>query len=777
MLIPLLFALQAVAPDSNVYHGRSGQLAVRPPRIEATATIDGVLEEDVWNRAAMLTGFSQYQPVDGAAAIDSCEVRVWYSPSGMYFGVRAFEPHGIVNATLADRDKIDTDDYVQILLDTFNDRRRAFVFGVNPLGIQTDGIRSEGTMGAAGGPGAGGQFQNLDLNPDFVFESKGRVVEDGYEVEVFIPFKSIRYQSGEPQTWAINIIRKIQHSGYEDTWTPARRANASFLAQSGTLEDLTGLRRGLVVDVNPFATGKMLGEPDTTGWAYDATPEVGVNARWGITPNLTFDVTANPDFSQVEADVGQVTVNERFAVFFPEKRPFFLEGIEQFDTPNQLIYMRRIINPLGGVKLAGKAGRTNIGFLSTIDAKAASATGSDHPIFNLLRLRRDLGTSSTIGVSYTDKIDGDDYNRVASADARIVFAKLYFVEAQIAGAFTRTDGSSVAGPLWQITADRTGRHWGFHYTVSGIHPDFQAQSGFVPRTGIVHPFFVNRLTAYGNPGALLENWTAFFALDGIWDYNDFFDARAPLETSVSATNFITLRGNWRPTITPSWSTTSFDPAFYDDYYVERGTPTVTDTVAFAVPDRINDVFTISASVATPEFPGFSASIGTTIGKDITFFEPARANALAFHATFAWRPTDQLRTEARYVYARLNRERDGTRFSTAHIPRLKIEYQVSRPIFVRVVGQYVSQERDALRDPRTDEPILLLDPDTGTFSVAAPVTSNDLRIDWLFSYRPTPGTVVFLGYGASLTEPNAFRFAELERVADGFFLKVSYLFRM
>ena len=780
MLIPaLLSALQvAQGPAGPVYNGRNHELSVAIPRIEARATIDGVLDEDAWRHAALLTGFSQYMPVDGVPAVDSTEVLAWYAPDGIYFGIRAFEAHGTVNATLADRDKIDTDDYVQILLDTFNDRRRALVFGVNPLGVQADGIRSEGSMGTAGGHSANGRFENVDMNPDFVYDSKGRVTPWGYEVEMYIPFKSLRYQSADVQDWSVNIIRKVQHSGYEDTWVPARRANASFLAQSGTLEELHGLHRGLVLDINPFATGRLDGAPAADGgWSYDAKPEIGANIRWGITTNLTLDGTANPDFSQVEADVGQITVNERFAVFYPEKRPFFLEGLEQFDTPNQLIYMRRIVEPVGGAKLTGKAGALNIGLLSSVDSRTYSAAGEDNPVYNFLRLRHDVGENSTVGIGYTDKIDGGNYNRVASADAHLVFAKLYFLEAQVAGAFTRTDDSTRSGPLWEITADRTGRHWGFHYTLKGIDPDFETQSGFVNRTGIVQPSITNRITTYGAPGALLENYTAFVMMNGVWDYGTFLDLVAPLETSVRASNMFTLRGGWTPSITPVWQTAAFDPGFYSDYYVETSVGGVPDTVPFVVPDRVNDALSLSFGITTPQFPAFAASVNVTTGKDIAYYEPARAGTFGLNATVTLRPTEQLRVEARYAYARLNRDRDGTRLSTAHIPRLKVEYQVSRPFFVRVVGQYTSQERDALRDPVTDAPILIYDPNTGAYERSTVTTANDLRVDVLLSYRPNPGTVLFLGYGSTLTESDAFSFRDLERVSDGFFAKVSYLFRM
>ncbi|MDH4045212.1 MAG: carbohydrate binding family 9 domain-containing protein, partial [Gemmatimonadota bacterium] len=453
----LVASTTALTAQQAVYHGRNGDTAVAIPRLADTITVDGTLDESVWQRAAMLTGFSQYRPVDGRPAEDSTEILVWYTPEAIYFAVRAFEQHGDIRATLADRDKIETDDYVQILLDTFNDRRRAYVFGVNPLGVQADGIRTEGGFGSAGGHARemDGRFENVDMNPDFTFESHGRVTPSGYEVEMRIPLKSISFQGADPQTWAINIIRKVQHSAYEDTWTTAVRANASFLAQSGTLADLTGLERGLVLSVNPFATGRMDGAPDSLGaWTYDPTPEVGFNVSWGITSNLTLDGTVNPDFSQVEADVAQVTVNERFALFYPEKRPFFLEGIELFNTPNSLIYTRQIAEPLGGLKLTGKVAGTSVALISAADDKRVSATGEDHPFINALRLRRDVGEQSTVGLAYTDRIENSAFNRVLSGDVRLVFAKLYYFEVQGANSWTRGDSATVAAPLWQATVDR-----------------------------------------------------------------------------------------------------------------------------------------------------------------------------------------------------------------------------------------------------------------------------------------------------------------------------------
>jgi hypothetical protein len=774
LLALLLVPAGGLAAQGRVYHGRLGDTAVAVPRAETAITINGLLDEPVWRSAAILTGFSQYRPVDGRPAEDSTDVLVWYSTEAIHFGIRAFEAHGGVRATLTDRDKIDTEDYVQLILDTFNDRRRAYVFGVNPLGIQADGIRTEGGYGSAGGRGGemNGRFENVDMNPDFTFASRGRVTADGYEVEVRIPFRSITFSGADTQTWSINVIRKVQHSAYEDTWTTAVRAGASFLTQSGTLEGITDISRGLVLSFNPFATGRMDGAPDSVGdWTYDPTPELGLNVSWGITPNLTLDGTANPDFSQVEADVAQVTVNERFALFYPEKRPFFLEGIELFNTPNSLIYTRQIAEPLGGLKLTGKIGGTNVALLSAVDDQQISTTGEDSPIINALRVRGDIGEQSTAGIAYTDRIEGSTYNRVASGDVRLVFARLYYVEVQGAGSWTHDGTTTVSAPLWQATVDRTGRSFGFNYRIQGIAPDFRADVGYVPRTGIVAPSITNRLSFYGAPGALVEQWTNFLRFDGLWNYDEFFDGGSILESGLGLSSSFTIRGGWSARVSPEWETVRFDPAFYDDYYVDMGT----DTIPFALPDRLSGLWGFGVSLSTPQGP-LTASAGGSLGKSAAFFEPAAADALSANATVTWRPTDQLRIEGRYVYSRLDRERDGTRLSTARIPRLKIEYQISRPVFVRFVGQYAAQERDAPRDPATDNPILRPG-DAGTLTPVPALVQNDLRVDLLFSYHPTPGTVFYLGYGSSLTEADAFTFQDLERVSDGFFLKLSYLFRV
>src|SRR5512134_2724957 len=189
----LLVTIAAGAPEHS---GREGSLDVAVPRLEAAVEIDGRLDEPAWAQAATLTGFSQYAPIDGQPAAQDTSVLAWYSPTAIHFGVRASAAAGSVRATLADRDRLDTEDQIQIFLSTFNDGRQAFMFAVNPLGVQADGALTEGTQGVSRGfDGLGTGREDVDLSPDFVYESKGHVTEAGYDVEVRIPFKSLRYQS------------------------------------------------------------------------------------------------------------------------------------------------------------------------------------------------------------------------------------------------------------------------------------------------------------------------------------------------------------------------------------------------------------------------------------------------------------------------------------------------------------------------------------------------------------------------------------------------------
>jgi hypothetical protein len=749
VILPFLAAFQLAATQPAVYNGRAGDINVAAPKVEAAVVIDGRLDEPAWANAALLTGFSLYQPADGRPAPDSTEVRVWYSSDAIHFGIRAYAEPGTVAATLADRDRIGSDDNIELHLDTFHERNRAYVFIVNPLGVQADGTKSEGggfIPGSNVGPG-----QN-DLSADFVWDSRGRLTPWGFEVEVRIPFASLRYPSTAVQTWGLQIDRHVQRNGYEETWTPARRASASFIAQSGTLEGLTGLRHGQVVEVNPELTNTTRGTaccaPALNRWSYSSDPQLGGNARWAMGSNFVLNGTIRPDFSQVEADATQVAADERFALFYPEKRPFFVEALDQFNVPNQLVYTRTIVQPDAAVKLTGKLARADVALLSARDQDRFA---------NIVRLRQALGEQSQAGLLYSGRVGQGRDNHVVGADTKIVFGRIYFASLQAVQSFSSVDGLTTSGPMWEAVVDATNRGWGFHYNVLGIHPDFRTDNGFLPRTGYVKPNAANRFTWYGTPGALAERFNVFLNANGIWRYDDFFHARALLEDAVSAQMQLTLRGGWSIGMTPRAGSYAFDAADYAGY-----------AGGFAPSDRIA-VATSTFSIATPQFRRFSASASTNVGNDVDFLETSRVRRVDYNASLDLRPSDRLRVNATYVATSFRRRADGQRSAFARIPRLRMEYQLARPLLVRVVSQYTATRREALVDPRTGAVIVV-----GSAPSTA-MASNVLRTDWLFSYRPTPGTVFFAGYGGSMSEEDPLAFQRLRRTSDAFFVKGSYVF--
>ena len=751
MLIPLLSAFQlAAATPPAIHNGRDGQLTIATPKIEATVNIDGSFDEPVWSRAALLTGFSLYQPADGRPAPDSTHVRVWYSSDAIYFGISAYADPNAVAATLADRDRIASDDNVEIHLDTFHERNRAFVFIVNPLGVQADGTKSEGggfIPGSNVGPG-----QN-DLSADFLWESRGKLTSSGYDVEVRIPFRSLRYASKSVQEWGLQIVRHAQKNGYEETWTPARRASASFIAQSGTLEGLTGMKHGQEVELNPEFTNTTRGAaccaPTLGDWKYSSKPQLGGNARWAMGSNFVLNGTVKPDFSQVEADATQIAADERFALFYPEKRPFFVEALDQFNVPNQLVYTRTIVQPDGAAKLTGKIGRSDVAVLSAYDQ-------SD--VVDIVRLRQGIGEQSQAGLLYSDRVDDDRSNRIVGADAKFVFKRIYFAQFQAVQSFTSVNGASMSGPMWEAVVDATNRGWGFHYNVLGIHRDFRADNGFVPRTGFVRPNAANRFTWYGKPGALAERFNIFATANALWRYDEFFNAKSLLEDAAAAQMSLTLRGGWNVGVSPRVASYAFDPADYRNY------------AGFVPSSRISTLVS-GFTVATPQFQKFSASAYTTIGNDVDFLETSRVRRVDYGAALDLRPSDRLRVSATYAATSFARRSTGQRSAFARIPRVKMEYQIARPLFVRLVSQYTATRREPLVDPRTGSVIVF---GAGPSRLSA---SNTLRTDWLLSYRPAPGTVFFVGYGGNLNEEDPLAFSRLRRTADAFFVKGSYVFRV
>jgi hypothetical protein len=329
--------------------------------------------------------------------------------------------------------------------------------------------------------------------------------------------------------------------------------------------------------------------------------------------------------------------------------------------------------------------------------------------------------------------------------------------------------------MWEAVVDRTGRSWGFHYNVLGIGPRFETDNGFVPRTGFVQPNVSNRFTLYGRPGGAFERYNVFATAAAVWRYDDFFAGRSVLESRASANNQLTFRGGWSVSASPAVARYAFDPGSYAGVRAPGAPGGGGAPLPFVPSDRIATAVS-GFGVSTPQYRRFSASAGATLGNDVDFLETSRVRRRDYSASLDLRPSERLRVSATYLGSSFTRRRDGERTLSTRIPRLRAEYQLARPVFVRVVSQYESARRAPLRDPRTGE-VLLVAGAGGAFVPSAERRSNALRTDWLFSYRPAPGTVFFAGYGNTLTEPGALAFRELRRTGDAVFVKASYAFRL
>ena len=764
MLLTLLFSLQTTV--SAQVPQATGAPTFAIPRATEDAAVDGNLTEQMWQSAARLTDFTQYEPSDGQPATQATEVRVFYTSRALYFGIIASRrPGANLNATVSSRDNILNDDRILIYLDTFNDRRRAFVYGVNPYGIQLDGVRSEGS-GTAGRMFGGGD----DWNPDFHYDSRGVVTDSGYVVEVRIPFKSLRFPSNGTQAWGLNISRVTPSTNTVDTWVNTRRGAASFLSQSGVMRGIENVERGIVTEWQPFLTTAIDGTRDASTGSFSrgsTQSDVGVNLRLGF-PAVSLDATINPDFSQVESDVGQVTANERFALFIPEKRPFFLEGIELFSTPNQLVYTRQVVAPSGGAKLTGKIGALGIAHLTALDDRPG-----DDALFNVSRLRRDFGGSSIAGITFTDRRQGDHSNTVLAADTRIVFGRMYYLEAQYGQSLTKDGGQSVAAPMLHAALDRTGPLWGFHYQVTGFGEDFASEAGFVPRNDYIDLRAFNRLAFYGrSPDALFQSIWLFGGPTRLWHFNDLGEV-APLEGEDELRATINLRGGWRVNSTVSRNFVTFEPGQYEGYGVM-----VAGSIQPWVPvPQSGSLWNGTLMIGTPIRRTFDGSVTWTTGAAAIFAEGSEGRIQRLDATLGYRPSPGLRLEALTAVSRLTRADNGREYSRTLIPRLKVEYQPARAWLFRVVSELRDERTDALRAPGP----MMRDPGEGThiYIDGEPTVGSEtrrLRTDWLVSYEPSPGTVAFLGYGNTLERPETDGLSGLRRAQDGFFLKVAYQFR-
>lgn len=772
-MLSLLLATALLLPgDTLTYSGQHQELEVQPPRLEDPAVrVDGVLGEETWSRAAVLKDFTQYEPVEGIAASEPTEVRVLYGPEAIYFGVRALDSHpDQVLARLGERDRsVFGDDWIRIILDTFDDQRQGYVFYVNPLGIQTDGLWIEGMQKRRGSASS----VSIDFSPDFIWESDGRVTSSGWEAEIRIPYVSLRFPEAPEQTWGLNVAREVKRKGFKQSWAPLTKNVSSTLAQSGRLVGLRGLEPKRLVELNPVTTGKRTGSMES-GAFHRGDPEIqaGLNARYGITRNLVLDATANPDFSQVEADASRITVNERFALYFPEKRPFFLEGSEVFETPQQLVYTRRIADPVGGAKLSGKIGRTSLGYLGALDESPSSLSGGQgKALFNLVRLRRDIGTGSTAGILYTDRTmtQGEGYNRVVAGDVRFLFRKRYTLSTQWAGSWTSADGSSASlRPSIYASVARSGRTLSFDASFHDMHPDFRARSGFLTRIGEAVGMANASLTHYGPSGALLERASLALRVESYFDHDELWDGQGPYEAEIQLNPSFSFRGDRSVTVILRSGYFQFPRDLYQDYRVEGPEG---ELLPFPVPGPLE---TMKALAIMPRLRITNSSNlnGRFYYREMPIYaEAGRGLELLLAPRLTLRPTTSLSLSLDQTYSRLRRRRDDSVFSTALVSRVTSQYQFNKAVSARALIQYNLEERDALRDPRTGRPLHIGE------EAAQATDHGTVQGQFLLQYEPSPGRIFYVGYTRLMEGQATYDPARMDTTEDGLFVKLSYLFRL
>jgi len=452
------------------------------PRVTRPPALDDFLKGTPREAEAVVTRFVQRDPADGAPASQKTTVYLSYDATYLYvvFVCDDTEPDK-VRARLTRREDILSDDVVGVLLDTFHDRRRAYEFFANPLGVQLDGIATEG--------------QDDDFSFDALWQSDGRVTPTGFVVWMAIPFKSLRFSRDAVQTWGIGLLRSIPRASELSFWPYVTKRISGFAQQLATMTGLRAISPGRNVQVIPygaFAGARFLEDASAaSGYQTKNDLRAGLDAKMVLRDAVTLDVALNPDFSQVESDEPQVTVNQRFEVFFPEKRPFFIESAAFFTTPQSLFFSRRVADPQVGLRLTGKVGKWAVAGLAADDRAQGQRVANDDPLFakragiGVLRVQREFARQANIGFTVTIRDIGATSNRVASIDTRLRLGKNWTGTAQAMGSDTKeAGGRRLSAPAYHASLLHQGQHLFFVGRYDDVSPDFRAQLGFIRRVDL-----------------------------------------------------------------------------------------------------------------------------------------------------------------------------------------------------------------------------------------------------------------------------------------------------
>jgi hypothetical protein len=516
--------------------------------------IDGNLDDPGWQGAVRADGFAEVSPGDQVAPPVESETWVTYDEENLYLALVAHDDPATVRVSLSERDQIWHDDYFGLMLDTYGDHNWGYEFFVNPLGIQGD-LRMH----------SGGAE---DLSYDLIWYSRGQVTDDGYQVELAIPFASLRFPRREVQSWRVNFWRDHQREVRRQyAWAATDRDEPCWMCQWGTLTGICGINPPRNLEVIGSAIGTQTGErrEDASGEGklhyYDPEGEASASLRYSLTSTSSAELTINPDFSQIESDAGQIDINEPFTIFYDEKRPFFLEGSELYRTWMQVVYTRSISNPLVAGKVLGSHGRTALAWTFAQDEDSPVILPLEERSFfrtagksrvNLLRIQHAFGTDSHVGGIMTDRrLDEGGSGTLGGLDGAVRFLHSWRARAQILASHTHepNDSSITAGPpgttnLMELTfdrgrhtlgfdgerfdghailaaLDRSGRYWNGEIDFEERHPSFRADNGFITRNDYRMLSTWNGLM-FQPDGKVVVSWEPSLMLARMWDYSGRF---------------------------------------------------------------------------------------------------------------------------------------------------------------------------------------------------------------------------------------------------------------
>jgi hypothetical protein len=708
------------------------------PKIQDEIHIDGILEEPAWEKALKIRLPYEYMPGDNTPAPVETECLITYSQSKLYVAFRCFDPEPAkIQAHLMDRDSIDKmnlEDYISLYFDTFNDQRHAFHFRVNPLGVQADALYNE--MGG-----------DLNFSWDAIWKSAGKITDWGYAVEIAVPFSRFRFpkRSGE-LTWGFTAERAYPRNIQRLMSANARdRSNSCFLCQAHKLIGFTNASAGHSIELAPTLTTQRTDQlnhfPGEKMEAGKIDVQPGISVKWGVQPNMTLNFTVNPDFSQVEADVAQLDVNTRFALYYPEKRPFFLEGADFFRAPLEIVFTRTVADPLWGAKITRKTGKNAIGFFTAQDqicnllipsSQSSMLTSLDANVLGgVLRYRRDVGKSSSLGVLFTTRNSEDYFNHVMGADGFLRLNRSNHVRFQYLHSISKYPDDTAAafnqkvapfgGGFFLGEFTHASRNWFFQCAYDDISPDFRADFGFIFRVGVRYYAAALQRHFYGKSGG----WFDLINITLI-GYKMVEHGGNMVEQSFSAS--LDYSG-------PMQTAVSVKGEIKEELF--NG---VTQESKFA---EINASF--------KPFNGIRIGIYGKFGEAFDYTNVRLANITKLQPNIDMAVGKHLRLNFSHDYEYLFLGSD--KIYKVNLSQARLVYNFNLKTFIRVALQYQHLEQN---------PNLYLIP--------VEPQSQNLFTQFLFSYKINPQTILFIGYSdnsiATIGIP-------LTRVNRTFFLKLGY----